>query len=72
MEKRNGAAVLGSALIHGDTVFIGGSDHSFLALELNTGKLIWKFSGLEGPVVSTALLYEGKVIFGHGTRTCMG
>lgn len=59
-----GAAVLGCPLIAGDTVFIGGSDHSFIALGLNEGKLHWKFEGLNGPVVSTPLLYDGKIIFG--------
>ncbi|WP_315820579.1 PQQ-binding-like beta-propeller repeat protein [Paraflavitalea speifideaquila] len=55
-------------LIAGDTVFIGGSDHAFIALGLNDGKLLWKFDGLNGPVVSTPLLYEGKLIFGAWDR----
>ena len=59
-----GASVLGCPAISGDTVFIGGSDHSFVALGLQDGKLHWKFDSLNGPVVSTPLLYENKVIFG--------
>ena len=63
-----GAAVLGCPVIAGDTVYIGGSDHSFIALDLDDGILRWKFDGLNGPVVSTPLLYEGKVIVGAWDR----
>jgi outer membrane protein assembly factor BamB len=35
---------------------------------LNSGKMIWKFDGLEGPVVSTPLIYDGKIIFGAWDR----
>jgi outer membrane protein assembly factor BamB len=63
-KKETGASVLGSPVINGDTVFIGGSDHSFYALDLNSGKTIWQFPGLEGPVVSVPLLYESNVVFG--------
>jgi outer membrane protein assembly factor BamB/predicted phosphodiesterase len=59
-----GAAVLGSPLIEGAVVYIGGSDHSFRALDLNTGKELWKFSGLTGPVVSKPVIYKDAVVFG--------
>lgn len=62
--KETVAAVLGSPLIQNDTIFIGGSDHSFIAVDLSSGNSIWKFTGLEGPVVSTPLLYDSKIIFG--------
>ncbi len=62
------AAVLGSPLISGDTVFAGTSDGSFLALNIGNGKPVWIFRGLQGPVVSTPLLYDGKVIFGAWDR----
>jgi outer membrane protein assembly factor BamB len=39
-----------------------------LALNKNTGNKIWKFDGLEGPVVSTPVLYEDKLIFGAWDR----
>lgn len=58
------AAVLGSPIIVQDTVYIGGSDHSYRALELKTGKEIWHFDGLDGPVMSTAVLHDHKLIFG--------
>ena len=58
------AAVLGCPLIDHNTVYIGGSDHHFRAIDLNTGKLIWQFDGLDGPVVSTPVLIKDHIIFG--------
>ena len=62
------AAVLGSPLIHENVVYIGCSDHSFRKLDLQTGKIHWNFSGLEGPMVSTPVLYADKIIFGAWDR----
>ncbi len=62
------AAVLGAPLINGDTVFIGGSDHHYRAIRVSDGKLIWDFDGLQGPVVSKALLVNGKLVFGAWDR----
>ena len=45
-------------------VYIGGSDHNFRAINLQTGKEIWKFNGLKGPVVSTPVVYKKDIIFG--------
>ncbi len=67
-KKETNAAVLGCPLIRGDTVFIGGSDHSYRALNINNGNIIWTFQGLDGPVVSTPLHYQGKLIFGAWDR----
>jgi outer membrane protein assembly factor BamB len=61
-------SVLGSPIIEKNNVYIGGSDGKFRCLDLKTGKERWSFKGLEGPVVSTPLLYEGKVIFGAWDR----
>ncbi len=61
---KTGAAVLGSPLIKNNTLYIGGSDHNFRAIEMTTGKEKWHFDGLDGPVVSTAVLYNDKLIFG--------
>lgn len=63
-----GAAVLGSPLISGDTVYIGTSAHSFLALHLQKGSSIWTFTGLQGPIVSQAVLGGDKIIFGAWDR----
>jgi outer membrane protein assembly factor BamB len=39
-----------------------------MAIDLDLGKIIWKFTGLQGPVVSTPLLYNDKIIFGAWDR----
>ena len=56
--------VLGSPAISNKIVYIGGSDHCFQAIELKTGKPAWRSCILEGPIVSTPLLYNDDVIFG--------
>lgn len=61
---KTGAAVLGCPLIENNTIYIGGSDHAFRAIDLETGKEIWNFNGLNGPVVSTPVMNNDAVIFG--------
>jgi outer membrane protein assembly factor BamB len=63
-QHKTAAAVLASPLVDGNAVYIGSSDHHFRALDLTTGNTIWDFDGLGGPVVSTPVLYKGKLIFG--------
>lgn len=63
-KTNTGAAVLGSPEMENNTVYIGGSDHHFRALDLNSGKELWKFNQLEGPVVSKPVIYQDAVIFG--------
>jgi outer membrane protein assembly factor BamB/predicted phosphodiesterase len=58
------AAVLGSPEISGSTVYVGASDHTFRALDLVSGKVIWTFGGLEGPVTSKPVLYDSILVFG--------
>src|SRR5436190_2230473 len=62
------AAFLGSPIVDEGRVYIGGSDHHFRALDAATGKEIWKFDGLDGPVVSKPVLYNDKIIFGAWDR----
>lgn len=62
-KKHTDAPVLGSPLIQGNTVYIGGSK-AFFALELKTGHELWRFDGLKGPVVSTPIYYKMRIFFG--------
>ena len=64
-------AVLGSPLIEDGTVYIGGSDGSFRALDLTTGKQKWIFEELKGYVESFPVIAGNKVIFMHGTPIYM-
>ena len=59
-----GGPVLGSPLIVKESLFIGSSDHSFRKYDPANGALLWKYGELKGPVVSTAVVYDDKVIFG--------
>ena len=61
---KTGAAVLGCPTIENNSVYIGGSDHHFRALDLLTGKEIWSFNELNGPVVSTPAINKNDIIFG--------
>lgn len=67
-KTETGAAVMGSPLIDGDVIYIGGSDHSFRALDLQTGKERWAFSDLTGPVVSKPVIHKNAVVFGAWDR----
>ena len=61
---QTGDAVLGCPVIENNMVYIGGSDHNFRAIDLETGKEIWTFNGLDGPVVSTPVINKYDIIFG--------
>ena len=61
---KTGGAVLGCPLIENNIVYIGASDHNFRAVDVNTGKEVWSFSGLNGPVVSTPVINNNDIIFG--------
>ncbi|MFN2459010.1 MAG: PQQ-binding-like beta-propeller repeat protein, partial [Chitinophagaceae bacterium] len=56
--------VLGSPTMDSNVVYIGGSDHCFQAVELKTGKPIWRSCILNGPVVSKPVIYNNSIIFG--------
>ncbi len=62
------AAVLGSPVIENNVVYIGGSDSCFQALTANTGKVLWKYCKLEGPVTGAPLVYGETIIFGAWDR----
>ena len=63
-QLRTDASVLGSPLIENNVVYIGGSDHNFRAIQLQTGKALWSFNQLEGPVVSKPVIENHMLIFG--------
>lgn len=63
-----GASVLGSPLIEKNIVYIGGSDGSYRAIDLQTGKLRWRFDSLGGPVVSKPVSYNNTLVFGAWDR----
>ncbi|MDB5251331.1 MAG: metallophosphoesterase [Flaviaesturariibacter sp.] len=67
-KTKTNASVLGCPLIADGLVYIGGSDHSFRALQLASGREVWRFDGLGGPVTSTPALADSLVVFGAWDR----
>jgi len=66
------AAVLGSPLIEKGVVYIGDSDSTFRAIKLISGKELWTFKGLTGPVVSKPVVQNNEIIFGAWDRYLYG
>ena len=65
---QTGAAVLGAVLVDDPYAYVGGSDGRFRKIDIYSGKEAWSFAGLEGPVVSRPLRYDGLIIFGAWDR----
>lgn len=63
------APVLGAAAIADGTGYIGASDHTFRAIDLKSGKLLWAYTDVEGYIETRPLLADGKVIFGAWDNT---
>ncbi len=57
-------AILGLPLIKSDTLFIGASDGLFRALDIDSGSLIWRFTGLKGNVETRPVISQNKIFFG--------
>ncbi len=62
------AAVLGSPVIQNETVYIGGSDSCFQAVALDSGRPVWRYCGLGGPVTSQPVIYKEAIVFGAWDR----
>ena len=55
---------LAARLIEDEIVYIGGSDRIFRAFDLESGKVIWEFNGLNGFVETKPVYYDDKILFG--------
>lgn len=63
-KAKNEKAVLGSPLINENVVYVGTSANKFNAYDFSSGRLLWSYDSLKGPVVSTPVIADGKIIFG--------
>jgi outer membrane protein assembly factor BamB len=63
-----GHSVLGSPIIERETVYFGGSDGNFTALDLKSGKKMWSQDTLGGPMVSKPVIQGDMIIFGAWDR----
>lgn len=57
------SSVLASAVIKNSMLYIGNSNHSFKAIDVYTGKEIWSFNEIKGPITSSPIIVENKVLF---------
>ncbi len=56
-----------SAAVVGDTVYVGGWDSYFYALDKESGKLKWRFKAGD-KIVSTPVFVKGKIYFGSNDK----
>ena len=61
--------VLGAVTIDNGIAYIGASDHTFRAIDIRTGKLIWAYTGVKGYIETRPLVEGDKVIFGAWDNT---
>ena len=56
--------VLGAVTRDVGRAYIGASVHTFRAIDIRTGKLIWAYTGVKGYIETRPLVEGDKVIFG--------
>ncbi len=61
-KKQTGAAVLGTAVISGKNICIGGSEKYF-AFDIESGTEVWS-APVEGPVMGFTTMYKNSLVFG--------
>lgn len=57
-------AIVAPPVIENNIVYCGASDHSFRAIHIKTGKLLWSFDSLQGHIESLPLIVHDKIIVG--------
>lgn len=63
--KKGKREIVATAVVKEGTVYIGSKDHSFYALDAETGKLEWSFT-TGGVIFDQAIVENGIVYFGSG------
>src|SRR5215475_7699667 len=62
-----GEAIESSAAISGGTVYVGVQPGELIAVDLQTGKLRWKYKAQEGIAESSAAVHDGVVYIGDSS-----
>jgi outer membrane protein assembly factor BamB/predicted phosphodiesterase len=60
--------VLAEGIIENGSVYIGGGKRDFYRIDIKTGNIIWKFSGVSGLIQGKPALSDSMVIFGAWDR----
>lgn len=61
---KTGRPVLAEGIIEHGSVYIGGGDRDFYRMDIKTGRIIWKFSGVNGLIQGKPALSDSSVVFG--------
>src|SRR5690349_8363147 len=73
-----GESIESSAAISGGTVYVGVQPGELIAVDLQTGRLKWKYKAQEGIAESSAAVHDGVVYIGdasgilHAVRVLIG
>ncbi len=63
-----GTPVLAEGIVEDDQLYIGGGSTAFYKIDMNSGKVIWKFEGIAGLVQGQPALAGQQVVFGAWDR----
>jgi outer membrane protein assembly factor BamB len=61
--------VLGAVAIENNIAYIGASDHTFRAINIQNGTIIWEYNQVKGYIETRPLITDHKVIFGAWDNT---
>jgi len=61
--------VIGAVTIDNGLAYVGASDHTFRAIDIHTGKTVWKYTEVKGYIETKPLITDNKVIFGAWDNT---
>ena len=56
--------MLGAVTVREGIAYVGGSDHHMRALDVQSGKVLWEYAGVEGYVETKPLVTDEHVVFG--------
>ncbi|MGQ1890199.1 outer membrane protein assembly factor BamB family protein [Thermophagus sp. OGC60D27] len=62
------AAVLAEGIAENNALYIGGGDVGFLKIDITSGQVLWKFTGISGLVQGKPAIGKDEVIFGAWDR----
>ena len=60
----SGSFIAASAAIYEEHIYVGNYDNVFLSADVNTGKIVWKYTGSEYPFFSSPAVDSNVVIIG--------
>ena len=61
--------VLGAVTIHEGIAYVGASDKTFRAIDIQTGKVVWNYDQVKGYIETKPLIADNKVIFSAWDNT---